>query len=520
MNINIEKHIENLSDKNLNILNKKYIVSTILTYLFKELFYWLLIYFSDRVFANPDLLYYYSKIILLVLVLQIPIEKYSCDVINQLITKIKISNSIYFYKRLQKVSKNKILKMDLIEYNNIIEHFNDNIEQYILNKKIIYSLPLRFVGLCIISYNKNLKYLISAFFVYFYILKQINQLKYDKEKHLIDEIFFQENKIREYITNSKNLLLNDNINIDYIENNINKYEDYNYNINNYETIYETVVNIIILLYTLFIMGYNRDKLDPKNFLYYFLIVFDIEYVADKITAYYKNKIQNIKLEKRLNYLYNYNPETSTKSQSTDINKIVITKILCVEPKLQFNNITISKNDHILISGVSGSGKTSFLYIFKDIIKPEYIDMCPSISILASLSYLSRAEDNNLPSGKLYDIISNYQTDANTDLIKYAIRIAKYKTDTNNYINTNVISSGEKVRLIIARLIYIINTYDYKILLFDEIDEHLNNDLALYICDSVRSIFKNKIILYITHNDAVKKKFDKVITFDNGKNLVT
>jgi ABC-type bacteriocin/lantibiotic exporter with double-glycine peptidase domain len=69
---------------------------------------------------------------------------------------------------------------------------------------------------------------------------------------------------------------------------------------------------------------------------------------------------------------------------------------------------------------------------------------------------------------------------------------------------------------IARLIYqikISNAYD--VLLFDEIDMNLNNELSVEICSTLRKIFSDKIIMYITHNDEVKKLFDKKVFVKNG-----
>ena len=514
--VNIENHISNLFDINLSRSNLKFKILTTGTFFFKEIFYWALIYFSDKVYNNPNDIFYYSKLILLILFLQIPIEQYTNTVTNKFISDIKIKNSIFFYKRLTNINKNKILNMDLIFYNNIVEHFNDNIEQYILNKRVIYSLPLRFIGLCIIAYNKKINYLIPVFFLYCYIIDKLNSSKYKKEKILIDNVFIQENIIREYITHSKNLLLNDNLNMNYLKNNINNFENSTHKIYELETTYETIVNIIILLYILFIMYSNINKLDPKNFLYYFLIVFDVEYISDKITSYYKNKIDIIKLEKKLNYLYSYSINPDNTIQKIDISNIVIKKIINLQPKLKLENIIINKNDNILVSGPSGCGKTSFLYILKGIIKPDYIDISPSIEHIISQSYISRAEDNNIPSGILYNIVSNYSSNPNEEIILYAIKISKFKIQENVFVNTNTISSGENIRLLIARLIYTILINDYKILLFDEIDEHLNNELALYICNSIKKIFHDRIIIYISHNEEVKKKFTKTIIFNNGK----
>ena len=50
---------------------------------------------------------------------------------------------------------------------------------------------------------------------------------------------------------------------------------------------------------------------------------------------------------------------------------------------------------------------------------------------------------------------------------------------------------------------------------DEIDENLNDELAQEICFNLRDIFKDKIILYITHNEKVKQSFAKKFTVTKG-----
>jgi hypothetical protein len=49
-------------------------------------------------------------------------------------------------------------------------------------------------------------------------------------------------------------------------------------------------------------------------------------------------------------------------------------------------------------------------------------------------------------------------------------------------------------------------------------KNLNDELAIAICKNIKTIFANKIILYITHNQKVKSLFTKVIYINNGKNI--
>jgi ABC-type transport system involved in cytochrome bd biosynthesis fused ATPase/permease subunit len=156
-------------------------------------------------------------------------------------------------------------------------------------------------------------------------------------------------------------------------------------------------------------------------------------------------------------------------------------------------------------------------MFKGIVKPEILQIEPNINMIAANTYLTLPNHKSLYDGTLYDIISNYNKKPNSRLIKYAVEVSKmdHRLDNNKIINIEKLSGGERIRLIIARLIYSIKTGNYSILLFDEIDENLNDVLALEIAKNMLEIFNDKIILYVTHNEKVKELFKKRIFVDKG-----
>jgi putative ABC transport system ATP-binding protein len=354
------------------------------------------------------------------------------------------------------------------------------------------------------------------FFIYFAIIKVLNEWKFITESNLNDDYFKYENIIRDYIINGKTLLINNELNLNYVSDNISKYQEINKNINELNNDLDMKINIVILLYVLIIMKYNKENLNIEGFFYYFLIIYDIEYIGDKVTDYYKNIMNLNKTDKRLNYLYNFKLTPNIKLYQT-ITSIKIKRIVNKKPIMNIKNIIINKNDHLLVTGNSGSGKTSLLYVLKGIIKPNFIEIEPNINYIYSQTYLTLPDHKNLTSGYLYNIITNYSKIQNNELIKKSIEYAKFYFNTNKYINIETLSSGEKIRLLIAKIIYTIITNNYNILLFDEIDENLNDDLAIEICKNIRSIFADKIILYISHNQKVKDLFEKQIIIKNGSN---
>jgi ABC-type lipoprotein export system ATPase subunit len=517
--MSIDEHLHELiSIYNLTPLYNKFTLFTILTSTVRESFYWLLIYFSELVKTKPELIHIFGIILIMLLIIHIPMERYQNSIKTKFLEELKKANTIFFYSRLTKIIKTEILNYDLVEFNNTIEHLNDNLEQHIYNLKIKYEIPLRFVSLVVIAINKKFNLLIGLFFIYFALVKVLNEWKIIKEIKLNDEYFRYENIIRNYAINSKNLLVNNEFNMDYLTNKINEYQKINKNIIEISNSLDMKINISILIYILIVMKFNIENFNPINFLYYFLIVYDIEYIGDKITEYYKNKINLNKTNKRLNYLYKFNIKDLDKYNDKFPDVIEIKQILNTNPKINLQNIIIKKNDHVLINGISGSGKTSLLYIFKGIVKPQYIEIDQNFDYIISQTYLTLSNHKSLFSGYLYDIITNYELKPDYDSIKNSIVLAKFNICYDNkFINIEKLSSGERIRLLVARIIYNVNKNNYKLLLFDEIDENLNDELAVDICKNIKSIFKNKIILYITHNEKVKKLFDKKLVIVNGSN---
>ena len=357
---------------------------------------------------------------------------------------------------------------------------------------------------------------IKTIIIYYYTIRCFNISKINIENCIIKKSFNYENKIRNYFINNKNNIINNIFNTKYINDNINLYENENIKIlklNNNLNYKCDIVIFVIILITIF----NKiKKLNYFEFYYFFMIIYDIEHVTDKLNEYYKNQFNYNKSVERLDYLFSLKQDIIN-NNNNDINNITIKYINNKNPNLILNNpLYINQNDHILIDGSSGSGKTSLLYILKGIIKPDEIDCEPPLEYIYNKTYLSLPNHKNLFNSNLYNIITNFDETPNLEIINYAIKESKFNINNNEYIYIEKLSSGERVRLLIAKIIYIIKKYNFNILLFDEIDENLNDDLAFEICKNIKHIFNDKIILYISHNSIVKKLFSKQILIKNGQ----
>ena len=226
--MDIKSHFNLLLDKyNLNFLYKKFICLSILTTTVKEGFYWSLIYFSEIVKNKPELIKKFSIILIGMIGINIPLERYFNYTKAKFLKEIKMANTKYFNDRIIKMSKQELLGFDLIEYFNILDHFNDNLQEYIMNIKNKYDIPVRCMTLIVVAMNKKFNLLIGLFIVFYFIVKLLNEDKLKSEKELTKKFFYYENVIRNYIINGKNFLINDEFNKEYLTNNFNNFEKVN-----------------------------------------------------------------------------------------------------------------------------------------------------------------------------------------------------------------------------------------------------------------------------------------------------
>ena len=520
----IDNHLKILLDTyDLNYIYNKFIFLSILTTTVRESFYWLLLYFTEVIKNKPELIKKLAGILIGLIGFSTPLEKIFNSSKAHIIEQLKIANNNFFNQRIINMDKKELLNFDLVEYYSILEHFNENLDQYLLNIKNKYDIPIRCVTLVIVALNKNFNLLIILFIIYFIIVKGLNEEKLKEEIVLTKKYFKYETIIRNYIIYSKNFLVNDEFNETYLSDNLYNFERINKLIAESNNILDMKINIIMFIFICIVLKNRLRELNQYDFLYYFLIIYDIEFIGDKVTEYYKKKVIHNKMNERLVLLYGNTISTSIKNNNINIpiipiTQIVINKIYNKKPTLISNKtIIIEPNDHILINGESGSGKTTLLYLIKGIVQADVLDITPSIDLINSQTYLTLPNHKGLVSGKLFDIITNYDKNPDIDLINYTLINSKInnKLKDNNFINIETLSSGERIRLLIARIIYTIKNKNYNILLFDEIDENLNDELAYEICTNLRNVFKDKIILYITHNNAVKTLFNKVLFLKDG-----
>lgn len=529
--MDVKTHVNFLINKyNLNNLYYKFICTSIATNILRESFYWTLIYFSIKLETKEHI----KKVIVVllsILFINIPLENLANEYKIQLVDRLKNSNTEYYMKKLQDIQKQDILQIDLVNYYNTVQSINVHLKEYIINKKLLNDIPITFISILVVILSKGLgnnntkgKILLTVMLVvYFLIIIYINEQEIKKEIIVLEESISYDNKMRDYIINSKLMLMNDDFNDNYLKKNTENYNNLCSKMDRMDNNLATKSDYTMFTVFSIIISYFMDNITPANMIKYFLIIYDIDTITGKIRDFYKNKMSYDKMAVKLNQLNNILKNGNNENIDSEIiNNFTISKINNQKPQLALkNNIIVNKGDHILVDGISGSGKTTLLYFLKGIKYFDSYEIDPDVKKIHKRCYLSLPNERDLFNANINDIISNFQIDPEKELIKSAMKIValdKYieLVDNNEFIKTENLSAGESTRFMIARLIYQIKINDcYDILLFDEIDSNLNAKLSMEICTTLQDIFKNKIIFYITHNDEVKDMFTKKIIVKNG-----
>ena len=65
------------------------------------------------------------------------------------------------------------------------------------------------------------------------------------------------------------------------------------------------VNLLMFALIIIVIRLKITELNHLDFFYYFLIVYDVEFIGDMINEYYKTQVGYIKMNDRLNYLNSF-----------------------------------------------------------------------------------------------------------------------------------------------------------------------------------------------------------------------
>lgn len=384
----------------------------------------------------------------------------------------------------------------------------------------------------IILININLKLSIIFFllcFLYFLIL-----ILYDKKLKKLIQKSQETNSI-------KNGVLLENINLissiknldikDYRHNifkesfnlhmNINKKYNDLYNNMNYIKNIILYVGINILLYFGIRLVNENVILLSELILFDALIIYFIEPLKDicDLSPVLKNGINAIK---RVSEIYDKN--------SPESNDIYLDNYDIKFDNLTFSydnynnilnnfNLNIEYKDKILVTGASGSGKsTIFKLLNKDYKTNKMIFIgqkeINSIDVSKYITYVS--QDEKLFNDTLYNniVLNNNDKCLNKILQLTGLdKVLEYRNLNLNSIieeNGSNLSIGERERIILSRALL----KDNKILILDESLSGLDSTDEFDIMRNILNVYTDKTIIYISHSKVCNSLFKERVNIDN------
>lgn len=353
----------------------------------------------------------------------------------------------------------------------------------------------------------------------------------DKFTFLVSNIFHNFESIKGYHSENlfiKNLRINSN---DFLETDY-KYEKYKEKTTNQFSLIETTSYyfIFFLISILLIKNTNINSLGTFILLENLIqvVLCNEEKLMLEILSRkeYKESVARLdefllsKSEKLLKYsddIYPNKMNIEIKNLTFSYNSNIILK-----------NVTISipLGIHILFTGQSGSGKSTFFKLLGRYLEPDFASIkIDNIDIThynlenlrKNITYVTA--NSIINNGSLIDNIT-LGSKKNINKIKKVLKITElakileskrltiYSVDETELKN---LSSGEKVRLFSARALY----KESKVYLFDECFSNLDIDSEREILKNIFNEYKDSTILYISHRLQNKDLFDKTYELRKG-----
>lgn len=242
--------------------------------------------------------------------------------------------------------------------------------------------------------------------------------------------------------------------------------------------------------------------------------FSVDYVFKEINGA-NTKIENTNAkiysidnnEKKLisfkNVTYNY-----------DSDKIILENI----------NFDLFAKDKIFITGASGSGKSTFLDILSGLLTPTNGEIHLNNNLLKINSFNQLKEKIGYVAQQSFYLDDTVETNVALKDAKFLTYDEKLKINNLKGISLidfdvvfrngsfSDLSGGQKQRVSIARNLF----SEKEILIFDESTSNIDHESEKMIIKNILNYFKNKTIIFVSHNQNLIKYFDKIYRFENKK----
>ncbi|MBT3835794.1 ABC transporter ATP-binding protein [Candidatus Woesearchaeota archaeon] len=198
------------------------------------------------------------------------------------------------------------------------------------------------------------------------------------------------------------------------------------------------------------------------------------------------------------------------------------------PHIDNVSLTIKRNQKIALIGDSGSGKTTFLKVMRDIYSPRYVNLYIDGKIVKDgfksiSSYISLIpQDPEIFSSTIKENITLglKHTDLEIKLFTDMARFSDVVKKLPNGLKSSIVekgvnlSGGEKQRLALSR--GLLASEDKEIILLDEPTSSVDSKNELLIYQNIFNRFKNKTIISSIHRLHLLPLFDQIYFFKNGK----
>jgi len=242
----------------------------------------------------------------------------------------------------------------------------------------------------------------------------------------------------------------------------------------------------------------------------------------------------------LNKLYHSIFSKSDSFKSKTNKKIEIDKLSINNFNFKYNNKIIFKNCNIEfkkntitgLSGESGSGKSTlidllvgFKKIYKGSIKVNDILIPKNINRIYKYASIVSQNTFLLNDNLIKNItFKEYLNNSDYKKLLQILKILKLKNlyKDNKIINKNIkefgknFSGGQIQRIGLARALF----KESEIVILDEFTSALDKNTEKFIFKNIIKLFKNKIIIIISHRDNILKKCDIIFSIKNYKIIKT
>jgi ABC-type lipoprotein export system ATPase subunit len=525
----IPSYVDYLVDKsNSRTLYNTYLIVQNLNIIVRDGFLWLLLIYNKKKdeTSSQDKLNKVIEIAFFILVLAVIFRYLANDLQTKLILileKYHLENCVDILKNF---NRKNLLNWDLTKYalriNVISESFKVYLDRKFFNTKIL----TRFVTVYLSISTLNVVAIISLLIFFNVIIFFIQRRVINEEFELLDTSNKLNNRIREQIVESKQKFINNNFNSEHLK------QLYESSRNQTARISEIRNNVgfysemsVLIITGILIFKFFKNIPVFEKILYLFVI--------DDLNGIFEAFINLYRTRPLLKLADDFVKQFCSMSNDKhvfdgDINgkidKLVINNFEIEEPLLKLKStIEIENNKCILLNGHSGCGKSTFLKCLKGLYpcKLDYKIFMNDGSIhtkgLGTLCYFSLQSQKGAYAKYLYEYITNFSKNPNIDLINTCLKNSKvdHLFKGNDKIKLSKFSGGEQIRLSIAQMLYEILTSNYQIVMLDEMDANLDTRTAETIFKNIITLFKDKIIFVIVHNEDLKPLFQNVINVSNN-----